>query len=279
MSERAGRLVVAATPIGDVSDASPRLAALIRTADVIAAEDTRRFLRLASALGVKPAGRVLSYHEHNEVRRGAELVEEVAGGSTVLLLTDAGMPSLSDPGLRAVRAVVDAGLPVTAVPGPSAVPVALALSGLATDRFCFEGFLPRAASARRRALSALSGEARTMVFFESRHRITGSLTAMADVFGVDRRAAVCRELTKVHEEVRRDTLGALAAWAAEAEPLGEITVVVAGAEPAADLDALVVQVRDRVAAGEKRSTVVAEVARSAGVRRGELYDAVLADPT
>jgi 16S rRNA (cytidine1402-2'-O)-methyltransferase len=187
------------------------------------------------------------------------------------------MPSVSDPGLRAVRAVVEAGLAVTAVPGASAVPVALALSGLATDRFCFEGFPPRAAGARRRTLAGLAGEQRTMVFFESRHRIAASLAAMAEAFGPERRAAVCRELTKVHEEVRRDTLAVLAAWAAREEPLGEITVVVAGAEPApVAMETLVEDVRERVAAGERRSSAVADVARAAGVRRGALYDAVLA---
>src|SRR3954449_10376767 len=204
-----GRLVLAATPIGDPEDAPARLARLLAEADVVAAEDTRRLRRLASALGVHPSGRVVSYHEHNERERAAELVAAAAEGSTVLVLTDAGMPSVSDPGLRVVRAAVDAGVPVTAVPGPSAVLTALALSGLATDRFCFEGFPPRKGGERRRALQALAEEPRTMIFFEAPHRLVVTLAAMADVLGADRPAAVCRELTKTYEEGRRGALGGL----------------------------------------------------------------------
>ena len=273
-----GRLVLAATPIGDPSDAPAHLLALLASADLIAAEDTRRLRRLTTALGVTVAGRVVSYHEHNESVRSAELVEAARGGATVLVVTDAGMPSVSDPGLRAVRAAIDAGVPVTAVPGPSAVLTALALSGLATDRFCFEGFLPRKAGERSGVLADLAGERRTMIFFEAPHRLADTLAAMAAAFGGDRAAAVCRELTKTYEEVRREPLDALAAWAASAEVLGEITVVVAGRpEPVAadaDLPTLVLQVRGLIAGGLRLKDAVAAVAAPHGVPKRELYDAV-----
>jgi len=223
-----GVLVLAGTPIGDPADASPRLAAELSRADIVAAEDTRRLARLTSALGVKVAGRILSYHEHNEATRTADLVEAVRAGSRVLLVTDAGMPSVSDPGYRLVAAVVAAGLRVTSVPAPSAVLTALAVSGLPVDRFCFEGFLPRKAGERARSLAALAGEPRTMVFFEAPHRLGVTLAAMAEAFGAQRAAAVCRELTKTYEEVRRGPLAELATWAM-GEVRGEIIVVVSGA--------------------------------------------------
>src|ERR687885_14390 len=209
MSDRAGaddrgRLVLAATPIGDPQDAPPRLVRLLAEADVVAAEDTRRLRRLAAPPRGEPRGPVGRPHEHNEQARSPELVAAAAGGATVLVVTDAGMPSVSDPGLRVVRAAIEAGVPVTAVPGPSAVLTALALSGLATDRFCFEGFLPRKPGERRRALEALADEPRTMVFFEAPHRGGATLADMAEVFGADRPAALCRELTKTYEEVRRE---------------------------------------------------------------------------
>ena len=270
-----GRLVLAATPIGDPSDAPAHLVALLSSADVVAAEDTRRLRRLATALGVTIAGRVLSYHEHNETARSAELIEAVRGGATVLLLTDAGMPSVSDPGLRAVRAAIDAGVAVTAVPGPSAVLTALALSGLATDRFCFEGFLPRKAGERSRALAGLATEPRTMVFFEAPHRLAATLAAMAEAFGDTRAAAVCRELTKTYEEVLREPLAGLASWAAAADVLGEITVVVAGRpDPVAadaDLEFLVAQVRALIGSGLRLKDAVAAVAGPHGVPKRHLY--------
>jgi 16S rRNA (cytidine1402-2'-O)-methyltransferase len=279
-SAAAGVLVLAATPIGDPQDAPPRLVRLLAEADLVAAEDTRRLRRLTAVLGVEVAGRVVSYHEHNEQARAGELVEAVAGGATVLVLTDAGMPSVSDPGLRVVRAAVDAGVRVTAVPGPSAVLTALALSGLATDRFCFEGFPPRREGERRRALEGLAAEPRTMVFFEAPHRLAATLAAMAGVFGDDRPAAVCRELTKTYEEVRREPLGALAGWAAASPVLGEVTVVVAGrpVPRPEDLDvaALAAAVLDRVAAGERLKDAVAEVASAAGAPKRDLYDAAVA---
>lgn len=282
-SQPGGRLILAATPIGDPGDAPARLAGLIASADLIAAEDTRRVRRLAAALGVTPAGRVLSYHEHNERARSAELIEAALAGDTVLLVTDAGMPSVSDPGLRAVRAAIDAGVPVSVVPGPSAVLAALALSGLATDRFCFEGFLPRRPGERRRALAGLAAEDRTMVFFEAPHRLAAMLVDLADVFGSDRPAAACRELTKTYEEVRRAPLGELVAWARAGEVRGEITLVVAGLPAsgpptAEDLAALAEEVRSRVAAGDRLKDAVAELATAAGVPKRVLYDAALATP-
>ncbi|KLJ00885.1 16S rRNA (cytidine(1402)-2'-O)-methyltransferase [Streptomyces sp. KE1] len=274
-----GTLVLAGTPIGDTADAPPRLAAELERADVIAAEDTRRLRRLTQALGVHTTGRTVSYFEGNESARTPELVEELAQGARVLLVTDAGMPSVSDPGYRLVAAAVERGLRITAVPGPSAVLTALALSGLPVDRFCFEGFLPRKAGERLGRLREVAGERRTLVYFEAPHRLAATLEAMAEVFGADRRAAVCRELTKTYEEVRRDGLGELAAWAAEGVR-GEITIVVEGAPEAgpADLDdaELVRRVRDREEAGERRKEAIAAVAAEAGLPKRQVFDAVVA---
>jgi 16S rRNA (cytidine1402-2'-O)-methyltransferase len=277
---RAGVLVLAGTPIGDPADASPRLTRELATADVVAAEDTRRLRRLAAALGVVVAGRVVSYYDQNEAARTPELVEALLAGGRVLLVTDAGMPSVSDPGYRLVAAAVDAGVAVTAAPGPSAVLTALALSGLPVDRFCFEGFLPRKAGERARRLAELATEPRTTVFFEAPHRLAASLSAMADGLGDDRPAAVCREMTKTYEEVRRGGLRDLAAWA-ETGVRGEVTVVVAGAEPSASRDpaGLVAEVEALVAAGARLKEASAEVATARGVPRKALYDAVLAART
>jgi 16S rRNA (cytidine1402-2'-O)-methyltransferase len=272
-----GLLVLAGTPIGDPADASPRLVAELAGADVVAAEDTRRLRRLARDLGVEVPGRVLSYFDQNESARTPELVEALLGGARVLLVTDAGMPSVSDPGYRLVAAAVAAGVRVTAVPGPSAVLTALALSGLPVDRFCFEGFLPRKAGERARRLAELAGEPRTTVFFEAPHRLAASLSAMAEALGADRPAAVCRELTKTYEEVRRGPLRELAAWAA-AGVRGEVTVVVAGA-PAADglaADDLVGEVEALVGSGTRLKDATAAVAERHVVSRKDLYDAVLA---
>ncbi|WP_316526616.1 16S rRNA (cytidine(1402)-2'-O)-methyltransferase [Kitasatospora brasiliensis] len=274
-----GVLVLAGTPIGDVSDAPPRLVHELATADVIAAEDTRRLRRLTQALGVTPAGRVVSYFEGNEVGRTPELVEALLGGARVLLVTDAGMPSVSDPGYRLVAAAVAADLKVTAVPGPSAVLTALALSGLPVDRFTFEGFLPRKTGDRARQLASIAAEPRTMVFFEAPHRIAEALAAMAEAFGPERPAAVCRELTKTYEEVKRGPIGELAAWAAEGVK-GEITVVVAGAPPAAPEEltpaelARLVAVREE--AGERRKEAIAAVAAELSLPKREVFDAVVA---
>ena len=274
-----GLLILAGTPIGDVGDAPPRLAAELASADVVAAEDTRRMWRLANALEVTPTGRVVSYFEGNEVGRTPELVEALLGGARVLLVTDAGMPSVSDPGYRLVAAAVEKGIRITAVPGPSAVLTALALSGLPVDRFCFEGFLPRKGGERGSRLRDLAAEPRTMVFFESPHRVGDSLAAMAEAFGEQRPAAVCRELTKTYEEIKRGPLGELAVWAADGVR-GEITVVVQGAPPAAPgaLDA--VELARRVAlredAGERRKEAIAAVAADTGVPKREVFDAVVA---
>jgi 16S rRNA (cytidine1402-2'-O)-methyltransferase len=278
-SSDAGRLVLAATPIGDAEDASLRLRRLLAEADVVAAEDTRRTRDLARRLGVTIGGRVVSHHEHNEAGRVDELLAVVEGGGTVLVVTDAGMPAVSDPGYRLVTAAVAAGLPVTVAPGPSAVLAALAVSGLPTDRFAFEGFPPRRPGERARALAALADERRTLVFFEAPHRLAAFLAALAEAFGADRRAAVCRELTKTYEEVRRDGLGGLAAWAAAGEVRGEIVVVVEGAPEraaAADLEGLVARVLALADAGARLKDAVAAVADEAGAVKRDLYQAALA---
>jgi 16S rRNA (cytidine1402-2'-O)-methyltransferase len=276
-SERAaGVLVLAGTPIGRADDAPPRLAAELAAADVVAAEDTRRLKRLTSDLGVEISGRVVSYFEGNEQARTPQLLEALQSGQRVVLVTDAGMPSVSDPGYRLVVAAVEAGIEVTSVPGPSAVLTALAVSGLPVDRFCFEGFLPRKAGERTRRLDLLADEPRTMVFFEAPHRTEAALLAMADAFGADRRAAVCRELTKTHEEVRRDGLGNLAAWAAEGVR-GEVTVVVSGAAddgPTTDPDTLRALVASEEAAGVPRKQAISDVARRSGVPKRVVYDLV-----
>jgi len=272
----AGVLVLAGTPIGRVEDAPPRLAAELAAADVVAAEDTRRLKRLTSDLGIELTGRVLSYFEGNEQGRTPQLLEALQAGERVVLVTDAGMPSVSDPGYRLVVAAVEAGIEVTSVPGPSAVLTALAVSGLPVDRFCFEGFLPRKAGERARRLDWLAEETRTMVFFEAPHRTGAALAAMAEAFGADRPAAVCRELTKTHEEVRRAGLGNLAAWAA-AGVRGEVTIVVAGAtddEVATDPDTLRALVSSEEAAGVPRKQAIADVARRSGVPKRVVYDLV-----
>jgi 16S rRNA (cytidine1402-2'-O)-methyltransferase len=272
-----GVLVLAATPIGRVSDAPPRLAEELATADVVAAEDTRRLRRLTSDLGVEVTGRIVSYFEGNESARTPALVEALLAGDRVLVVTDAGMPSVSDPGYRLVAAAVEQDIAITAVPGPSAVLTALAVSGLPVDRFCFEGFLPRKTGERARRLSALEREQRTMVFFEAPHRTAAALTAMASAFGDDRRAAVCRELTKTHEEVRRAGLAALAQWA-EAGVRGEVTIVVEGAGDHVDVPtdpgSLAALVAEEERAGAGRKDAILDVARRAGLPKRVVYDAV-----
>ena len=265
-----GVLVLAATPIGDPRDAAPRLAQELATADVVAAEDTRRLRRLCAALGISPGGSVLSYHEHNEAARTPELLERLrrrATGSCVV--TDAGMPSVSDPGYRLVAAAVEAGVRVTCVPGPSAVLTALAVSGLPVDRFCFEGFLPRKAGERPRALQALAGERRTMVFFEAPHRLDATLAAMAEAFGADRPAAVCRELTKTYEEVRRGALRRAGRVGRRGRSAARSPSSSAGPpRSAADPDCRAASASgERVAAGERLKDVTADVAAATGLSR------------
>lgn len=271
-----GVLVLAGTPIGRVADASARLAEELTGADVIAAEDTRRLRRLTGELGIEPRGRITSYFEGNEQARTPQLVEALLSGQRVLLVTDAGMPSVSDPGYRLVAAAVEHDVLVTAVPGPSAVLTALAVSGLPVDRFCFEGFLPRKAGERSRRLAVLGDEERTMVFFEAPHRTETVLGAMAQAFGGERHAAVCRELTKTHEEVRRGTLAELVDWAA-GQIRGEVTIVVEGApaaEPTEDPAELAALVAADEARGVPRKQAIVEVARRAGVPKRIVYDAV-----
>ena len=265
-------------PLGQPGDVGPRLRTAMATADVLAVEDTRRLHRLAADLEVQLSGRVVTFHESVERSRLPGLLAALAEGRTVLLLTDAGMPSVSDPGYTLVRAAIDAGVDVTSVPGPSAVTTALALSGLPVDRFCFEGFLPRKAGERRSRLAGLADERRTMVFFESPHRLADALTDAAATFGPSRPAAVCRELTKTHEEVRRGALEELASWAADGVR-GEITLVVGGA-PAAPValspSELAAEVASEEAAGATRKDAIRAVVVRTGVPRRTVYDAVVA---
>jgi 16S rRNA (cytidine1402-2'-O)-methyltransferase len=270
-----GRLVLAGTPIGDAKYVHEALRSALREAQVVAAEDTRKFLDLCRRAEVPPPGRIVSYFEGNEATRTPQLVEVMEAGGTVVLVTDAGMPSISDPGYRLVIACIDAGIQVSAIPGPSAGLAALVVSGLATDRFCFEGFLPRKSGPRKARLEALRTEDRTMIFFEAPHRLHEFLSDAAHIFGQNRRASVCRELTKTYEEIVRGSLSELVTWA-EAEVRGEITVVVAGYRPgSATMEELVVLVRELLAAGAKKSAAVAQVAARYGADRGELYNAVL----
>ena len=272
-----GVLVLAATPIGRVADAPPRLAEELTSADVVAAEDTRRLKRLTGDLGVSITGRVVSYFEGNESARTPVLLEALLAGQRVVLVTDAGMPSVSDPGYRLVAAAVEAGVLVTAVPGPSAVLTALAVSALPVDRFCFEGFLPRKGGERARRLLSLKDEQRTMVFFEAPHRTESALAAMAEALGGDRPAAVCRELTKTYEEVRRGPLADLVTWAADGIR-GEVTIVVQGSSggPAVDTDpgSLRAAVAALESSGSTRKEAIAEVAKRAGLPKREVYDVV-----
>lgn len=273
--------MLAATPIGSSRDATENLRDLLAGADVVAAEDTRTLRELLHRLGVQPQGLLLSYHEHNERERAGELVERAQQGATIAVVTDAGMPGISDPGYRISQAAHAAGVRVTALPGPSAVVTALAVSGLPTDRFCFEGFLPRRAGERRRALAELAAERRTLVFYASPHRLAAELAEMAEVFGPERLGAVCRELTKRYEEVRRGPLSELADWAA-AGVRGEITLVVAGTQPDAagarsegsDLGA---EARALAADGMRLKDAAAVVAERHQVSRREVYEAALRD--
>jgi len=273
-----GELVIAGVPLGNPGDASARLRSALEAADVIAAEDTRRLRRLAADLDVHLGGRIVSYFEANEATRTPELVAHLQAGSRVLLVTDAGMPSISDPGYRLVVAALTADVPVTCLPGPSAVTTALALSGLPVDRFCFEGFLPRRSGARAARLSELATEPRTMVFFEAPHRLGECLGALSTAFGESRPAAVCRELTKTYEEVRRGPLSELVTWAADGVR-GEITIVVGGAQlVAASFDAasLADLVSDALDAGMARKEAIAAVASRTGASRRDVFDALVA---
>ncbi len=292
-----GTLLLAAAPIGRPQDASPRLAAALGEAPVVAAEDTRRLRRLAADLGVRVTGRVVSYYENVEAARAPGLLDELRSGHDVLLITDAGTPVISDPGYRLVAAAAEAGIRVSVLPGPSAVTAALAVSGLPSDRFCFEGFPPRRAALRARRFAELAAEPRTMIFFESPRRLAATVAELAGALGGARPAVVCRELTKTHEEIRRGTLGELAEWAA-AGPLGEVTIVVAGARarrarvspagaggggapdgPGAGADVTSARAAAEVAARERaglsRKDAIAAVAADFGLRKRDVYDSVV----
>ena len=260
-----GTILLAATPIGDVRDASPRVVAALEGADIVAAEDTRRALALASRLGITLGGRLIALHDHNEAARG---------GARVVFVSDAGMPTVSDPGFRLARAAIDAGVPLSVLPGPSAPLVALALSGLPSDRFAFEGFLPRKDGEATRYLQDLATDPHTLIFFESPRRASATLARMSEVFGADRPAALCRELTKDYEEVRRGTLGQLAAGAGDV--LGEVTIVVAGYEHSARAEDHVGAVLALAAEGMRLKDAAAEVAAATGARKNDLYKVALA---
>lgn len=272
-----GALILAATPIGNLGDASDRLRQALATADILAVEDSRTLRKLASGLGITTRGRVLVNHDHNENERASQIVQAVAQGQTVLLMSDAGMPAVSDPGYVAAAAVAQAGLRVTALPGPSAVVTALAVSGLPSGRFTFEGFLARKGSDRSRRLASLIAEERTMVFYESPHRLTATLWDFAQSFGAQRRAVVCRELTKLHEEIIRGTLTEIINWSESKQIRGEIVIVLEGArapeaERAEDLTGLVLEL---TAEGTRLKVACAQVAEAHGVSKRDLYQAVL----
>ncbi|HET9894720.1 MAG TPA: 16S rRNA (cytidine(1402)-2'-O)-methyltransferase [Streptosporangiaceae bacterium] len=273
-----GTLIVAGAPIGRPQDASAALISALGTAQVIAAEDTRRLRRLANALGVQLTSQVVSYFDDVETARVPALIEHLKAGKDVLLITDAGTPVISDPGYRLVTAAAAAGLEVTVLPGPSAVTAALAVSGLPTDRFCFEGFPPRRQGERDRRFTELATERRTMVFFESPRRLAATLAELAAALGSDRSAVVCRELTKTHEEIIRGTLGKLANWAASGV-LGEITLVIAGASsatrPAATEADVLAEVSASEEAGRTRNEAIAAAAAKLGLRKREVYDTVI----
>ena len=279
-----GRLVLAATPLGNLGGASQRLRDLLAEADVVAAEDTRTARRLCQGLGVTPAGRLMAHHEHNEEASARGLLEQVRAGMTVVVVSDAGMPTVSDPGYRLVAAAVAEGIPVTCAPGPSAVTTALALSGLPTDRFAFDGFLPRKDGDRRRRFEEIRSEARTVVYFESPQRVADSLAILAETLGEQRPVCVARELTKLHEEVVRGPAGDVLAWAREREAgegiRGEIVIVV-GPSAAEQGDAVteadaVAEVGVLVESGTRLKEAVAAVAGAHGMRSRALYQAVLA---
>jgi len=271
-------LILAATPLGTPGDASLRLKSAIEKASIIAAEDSRRFHRLCTDIQATFTGRVVSFFEGNEEDRTRELISELKSGATVLVVSDAGMPTISDPGFRLMRDAIAEGIEVSVIPGPSAVTMSVALSGLPTDRFSFEGFPPRTAGARLATFEKLRFEERTMVFFEAPHRLADSLIDAVNVFGADRLGAICREMTKRYEETIRGNLAELSTWASANEVLGEITLVVAGAETdSASLTAadMVGRVREFEAAGMDRKTAIATVAEEFGIAKRLVYAAVV----
>jgi len=271
-------LILAATPLGNPGDASPRLKRAIESASIIAAEDSRRFHRLCADIEVTFTARVLSFFEGNEIERTRELISELKSGATVLVVSDAGMPTISDPGFRLMRDAIAEGIEVSVIPGASAVTMSVALSGLPTDRFSFEGFPPRTAGARLATFEKLRFEERTMVFFEAPHRLAESLIDAVNVFGGDRLGAICREMTKRYEETIRGTLGELSTWGSSNEVLGEITLVIAGAAmDSAALTAadMVGRVREFESAGMDRKSAIATVAEEFGIAKRLVYAAVV----
>ncbi len=272
--QRPGSILLAATPIGEIGDASPRFIRALGEAEVVAAEDTRRLLALAGRLDVRINGKLMSLHDHNEADRAEQVVSLAEDGARVLLVSDAGMPTVSDPGFRVVRAAVERGVEVSALPGPSAPVTALAVSGLPSDRFSFEGFLPRKDGEARAYLEALASDPHTLIFFESAKRLNDTLVRMAEAFGGSRRAVVCRELTKVHEEILRGDLNELIARTV-GEVLGEITIVVAGYRGQGNADDHVETVLALAAEGMRLKEAAAEVAEATGLRKNDLYKAAL----
>jgi 16S rRNA (cytidine1402-2'-O)-methyltransferase len=272
-----GQLILAATPIGNVADASPRLKSALASAQIIAAEDSRRAKRLIQDLEISTTAQIWSFYDAVEEAKSPELIDRIEAGDVVVVISDAGMPTVSDPGYRIVQEAIARGIKVSVIPGPSAVLTALAISGLAVDRFSFEGFLPRKSGERKNFLDQLADDQRTMVFFEAPHRLVESLQDFAEVFGQDRQAVICRELTKTYEEIVRGSFVELITWA-DREILGEITLVVAGASPIAATTATdwVALVDTRVQLGISQRDAIAEVAKELRVPKRDVYDAVLA---
>ena len=271
-------LILAATPLGNPGDASTRLREAIEAAEIIAAEDSRRFHRLCADIGVTFTGRVISFFEGNEDARSAEILEALAIGKNVLIVSDAGMPTISDPGFRVMRDAISKNYDVSVIPGPSAVTMAIALSGLPTDRFTFEGFLSRTSGGRSAYLEKLRFEERTMVFFEAPHRLVDFLKDARSIFGSERDGAICREMTKRYEEIKRGNLSELNAWASDREILGEITVVIAGAQLGAQestTDSMVARVREFEGAGMDRKSAIAAVAEEFSIAKRIVYAAVV----
>ena len=273
------KLVLAGVPLGNPGDASARLITAIKSASIIAAEDSRRFQRLCQDLEISASGKILSFFEGNEEERTEQLLNELKNGSDVLVVTDAGMPTVSDPGFKLVRAAVEANIPVEVLPGPSAVTTALALSGLPTDRFCFEGSVPRTQGAREKFFGKLKFEERTIVFFEAPHRLLETLETATNALGKDRKAALCREMTKTYEETVRGTLGHIKDWANSKEILGEITIVIDGAIQGAkeiSQQSIIDAVKKLESVGMDRKEAIAAVAEELDLPKREVFDAMVA---
>jgi 16S rRNA (cytidine1402-2'-O)-methyltransferase len=272
-------LLIAATPLGNPADASARLIAAIASAQIIAAEDSRRFHRLASDLNVKFSATIISFFEGNEEERTSEVLSLLKEGKEVLLISDAGMPTISDPGFKLIRAAIGEGIALTVLPGPSAVTTAIALSGFPTDRFTFEGFAPRTSGAREKFYEELRFESRTTVFFEAPHRLVDSLATAEKVLGSDREICICRELTKQYEEIVRMSLGDAVKWSQSKEMLGEITIVLAGVEAIAQAKSeaeIVARVRSLESVGMERKAAISAVADEMGIPKRLIFDAMVA---